>query len=298
MVGDAKEIFKLDLIDTFVFLSRWVKMMSKIGINVLVEISKEIRNAVRPFLGSSEGGRIVGISFGEDHTRLIDQIAEESVVKYLKRNGISCILIGEEGGVQEIGENPKRYLIVDAIDGTTNAVRGIGFASSALAFASKDNLKDIKAAAVMNLFSGELYVAERNKGAWRNGKRITTSKTLDLKNSVISVDLSPITERVSTIIPVMKTARRVRSLGSASLEICYVASGMLDAHLDMRGMIRTFDFAAAMLILQEAGGVFDLLEVDDKDEIPLTRLRRFSIIAAANRELHSQIISLIQNCNS
>ena len=263
------------------------------GIDVLVEISKEIRKAVHPFLGSSESGKIVGIGFGGDHTRLIDQIAEEAVVKYLKRNNISCILIGEEGGVQEIGGNPERYLIVDAIDGTTNAVRGISFASSALAFASKDSLKDIKAAAVMNLFSGELYVAEKDKGAWRNGKRIATSKTLDLKDSVISVDFSPITERVDMIIPVIKAVRRVRSLGSASLEICYVASGMLDAHLDMRGMIRTFDFAAAMLILEEAGGIFNLLGINDKNEIPLTRLRRFSMIATANRELYSQIISLI-----
>jgi len=272
--------------------------MNEIGINVLVEISKEIRNAVHPFLGSSEGGRIVGIGFGEDRTRLIDKIAEEVVVKYLKRNSISCILIGEEGGVQEIGENPKRYLIVDAVDGTMNAVRGIGFASSALAFASEDNLKDVEAAAVMNLFSGELYVAEKNKGAWRNGKRITTSKTTDLKSSVISMDLSPVPERMSAIIPVMKATGRVRSLGSASLEICCVASGLLDAHLDMRGMLRTFDFAAAMLILQEAGGIFNLLEVDERDEIPLTKLRHFSIIAAANKELYSQIISLIHNCKS
>ena len=91
----------------------------------------------------------------------------------------------------------------------------------------------------------------------------------------------------------MKAARRVRSLGAASLEICHVASGALDAHVDLRGKIRTLDFAAAMLILRESGGFFSLLDVDDPGRIPLTKLKRFSIIAAANEKLYSQIASLI-----
>lgn len=267
--------------------------MNQINLDVLTEISKNIYRTVHPFLGSREGGKAIGIGFGGDLTRFIDQIAEKAVVEYLKEKGLSCILIGEEGGVQKIGENPEEYLIVDAVDGTTNAVRGINFSSASLAAASKDSLEDVEAAAVINLFDGELYVAEKDKGARLDGKKITTSKASELKNSIVSIDVSSTPERLNRVIPVMKTARRVRSLGAASLEICHVASGALDAYVDLRGKIRTLDFAAAMLILRESGGVFGLLDIDEQIEIPLTELRRFSIVATASERLYSQIVSLI-----
>ena len=146
---------------------------------------------------------------------------------------------------------------------------------------------------MINLFDGELYVAEKDKGARLDGKKITTSKASELKNSIVSIDVSSTPERLNRVIPVMKTARRVRSLGAASLEICHVASGALDAYVDLRGKIRTLDFAAAMLILRESGGVFSLLDTDEQMEIPLTELRRFSIVATASERLYSQIVSLI-----
>jgi len=259
----------------------------------LIDIAKKIHRTVHPFLGSRESGRAMGIGFGGDFTRVIDQIAEKTVVQYLKRKDLSCTLIGEEGGVQKIGKKPEEYLIVDAVDGTTNAVRGINFASASLAAASKDRLKDVEVAAVISLFDGELYVAEKGEGAQRDGKKITTSKASALKESLVSIDVSSAPERLNMVIPIMKVARRVRSLGAASLEICHVASGALDAYVDLRGKIRTLDFAAAMLILRESGGVFGLLDMDESKEIPLTKLKRFSIVATANEKIYSQIVSLI-----
>ena len=270
--------------------------MSQISLDVLADIAKEIYRNVHPLLGSPKSGKALGVGFGGDLTRFIDQVAEETIVRYLRQKDLSCILVGEEGGVQKIGETPKYYLIVDAVDGTTNAVRGINFASASLAVADSDRLRDIEAAAVINLFNGELYVAERGKGARLDGKRIAPSKASTLKESVVSVDVSSTPERLDVIIPLMKSARRVRSLGAASLEICYVASGALDAYVDMRSKIRTLDFAAAMLILRESGGFFSLLNTDEEWKIPLTKLKRFSIIAAANENLYSQIVSLISSC--
>jgi len=269
--------------------------MSQIGLDILTEIAREIYRAVHPLLGLPESGRTISIGFGGDLTRFIDQTAEETVIHYLQRRGLSCILIGEEGGVQEIGRNPRDYLIVDAVDGTTNAVRGINFASASLAVATADSLRDVEAAAVINLFGGELYVAERGEGARCDGKKIAPSKASSLKESIVSVDVSSTPERLDIVVPLMKAARRVRSLGATSLEICHVASGMLDAYVDVRGKIRMLDFAAAMLILRESGGFFGILDMNEEEEIPLTRLKRFSIVAAANETLYSQIISLISH---
>jgi len=267
--------------------------MSQINLDILIDMAKNIHRVVHPFLGSSESGRTIGVGFGGDSTRLIDQVAEKAIVQYLEQKGLSCILVGEECGVQEIGENPEFYLVADAVDGTTNAVRGINFASASLAVARRDRLRDVEFAAVIDLFGGELYVAERGEGAWRDGKRIAPSKTSALKDALVSINVSSTPNRLCMAVPIMKAAKRVRALGAASLEICHVASGVLDAYVDLRGKIRTLDFAAAMLILREAGGFFSLLDSDDVDDVPLTRLKRFSIIAAANENLYTQIFSFI-----
>ena len=267
--------------------------MDHIDVEVLKDLAERIYRTVHPFLGSRESGRKVGVGFGGDPTKFIDQLAERTAIEYLKEKEFSCILVGEECGVQKIGRNPKEYLVIDAVDGTTNAVRGINFASASLAVASRNRLKDIKAAAVINLFRGDLYVAEKGEGAKCNGKEITPSTTTALEESIVSVDISSTPEMLNLVIPIMRASKRIRSLGAASLEICLVASGVLDAYVDLRSKIRTFDFAAAMLVLGESGGVFGVLGTDGNEEIPLTKLGRFSIVAAANKNLYDKIISLI-----
>jgi fructose-1,6-bisphosphatase/inositol monophosphatase family enzyme len=91
----------------------------------------------------------------------------------------------------------------------------------------------------------------------------------------------------------MMIAKSVRSFGSASLEICHVASGHFDAYVDLRGMLRTFDFAAAMLIVKEAGGIVVQPNGRGFDGYPLSKLSRFSVIAAANKDIHHEIMSII-----
>jgi len=270
-----------------------VKCLSGKSLDILREIAREIYSAVHPLLGTSESGMVVGSGFGGDKTRLIDAIAEEAIIQHLKRNHLSCMFIGEECGVQKIGEKPRFYLIADSVDGTTNAVRGINFASTSLAISSADRLDDLEAAVVMNLDNGGIYMAERGKGAQCNGKRIKPSEMTVLKDAVLSIDISRTPDIVERVVPIMKIVKSVRSLGSASLEICYVASGLLEAYVDIRRKLRTVDIAAGMLILKEAGGVF--LQLDGKEfyGVPLTELNRFSVIAAANHEVYNEIVSLI-----
>ena len=268
--------------------------MVHVNLKALTEMAESIYREAHPLLGSNNSGVIVGRGFGGDNTRLIDRVAEETVIKYIRDKNIPCIFIGEENGILKFEDKADTYLVVDAIDGTTNAIRGLKFTSASLAVASGDTLKDIELAVVISLSNGNLYAAEKGRGAWLNGKRIKTSNVSDLSESIVSVDISSTPKRLEWIIPIMKAAKRIRSLGSTSLEICHVASGIMDAHIDLRGKIRTLDFAAAMLILKESGGIFGFLDRDEHDEeIPLTRLKRFSIIAAATEELYSQIISRI-----
>jgi len=261
----------------------------------LKQMAKQVYSVVHPLLGSSESGKILGSGFGGDKTRLIDAIAEETIVQHLRHNCVSCTFVGEERGVEEIGDQPDFYLITDAVDGTTNAVRGIGFVSASFAVSPTDRLDDLEAAVVIDLSNGAIFEAEKGKGARYRGKKIKPSDTAVLEEAVVSVDVSRASETVDRLVPLMKTVKSVRSLGSAALEICQVASGFLDAYVDIRSKLRTLDIAAGMLILKEAGGLFIQPDGGGFEDVSLTELKRFSVIAAANEEVCKGIVSLLRH---
>ena len=144
-------------------------------LKVLEEIANEVYLTVNPLLGTEMSKRTVGIGASGDPTKQIDAIAEEVVVQYLKKNNISCVLVGEECGTVKIGGEPEVYMIVDSIDGTTNATRGINFASTSMAASPKDSLNSIETAVVMRLDNGKVYTAEKGRGAKYDGKKISPS---------------------------------------------------------------------------------------------------------------------------
>ena len=262
-------------------------------LTALKQMAKEVYSVVHPLLGKSKSGKVLGAGYGGDKTRFIDAVAEEAIVRHLKRNRASCTFIGEERGVEEIGDKSDLYLIADAVDGTTNAVRGIGFVSASLAVSPTDRLDDLEAAVVIDLSNGAIYEAEKGKGARHMGKKIEPSDISVLEEAVLSVDVSRSPETVEKVVPLMKTVKSVRSLGSAALEICHVASGFIDAYVDIRTKLRTLDFAAGMLVLKEAGGLFIQPDGRGFEGVSLTELSRFSVIAAANEEICGEIASLL-----
>ena len=263
-------------------------------LSLLTKLAKEIYSAVHPLLGTTEARRIVGSGFGGDKTRLIDSISEKVVLRYLENEGLSCVFIGEEYGVRRIGGSPKFYLIIDGVDGTNNAMRGIKFASASLAMSSSEWINDLEAAVVIDLYNGGIYSAERREGAKYNGRSIKPSDIKSLEEAIVSVNITRSLNALRKITPITKRVRGLRALGSASLEICHVASGFLDAYIDLRGKLRTMDFAAGMLIIREAGGILLQPSGEEIPNIPLTEINRFSIIASANENIFDEIISLIK----
>jgi len=262
-------------------------------VDLLIKVAKEIYSAVHPLLGTVDARKIVGSGFGGDKTRLIDAVSEKVAIEYLERNNFSCIFVGEECGVRRIGSSPNFYLIVDGVDGTNNAIKGIRFASASLALSRTGFLGDIEAAVVMDLYNGETFLAERNSGAKRDGETIKPSEIRCLKDSIISINITKNTGAARRLLPIISRAKGIRSFGSAALEICHVACGLLEAYIDLRGVLRTTDFAAGMLILKEAGGIFLQPNGEEIPNVPLTEVKRFSIIALANKELFHEISSLI-----
>lgn len=187
---------------------------------------------------------------GTPSTR-IDLAAEEAIIEVLKADGRSIRILSEEVGELILGDAPEFTVVLDPLDGTYNSSVGIPFYSVSLAIASHD-LLDLRFGFVRNLALHEEYYAEKGKGAYLNGKKIKTSMNSNLRELCVSV--YGYRQNVERTRKIYKNVRRVRLFGSVALELCYVASGRLDAFVDVRKALRVTDVAAGQVILAEAGG--------------------------------------------
>lgn len=261
------------------------------------EVAWEIHQKVKPYFGTEESRKIYGRGAGKDLTRMIDVLAEKIVISFLKDCSIPCVLISEETGVKKIGEgDPNRnYVILDAIDGTTNAIHGLSFVSTSIAFANGPCFSDVKAGLVIDFSKDIIFSAKRGEGAYQNKKRLRPSCITKVQEALISFELGYTNNRkkqIRRLIPILAETKKIRYLGSTALEVCYVASGSLDAFIDIRNIARTTDLAASLLILNEAGGICVTPKGQNFD-IDLKTLCGVSFIAAANSILCERIIELL-----
>ena len=96
-------------------------------IEILREVSKQVYENVKDLAGTEDAAGDFGRGAGGDISRNIDIVAEKTVLDYLKKINFDCVVLGEECGRVELSNNPKGFVIMDAIDGSANAVRGVPF---------------------------------------------------------------------------------------------------------------------------------------------------------------------------
>ena len=231
----------------------------------------------------------------------------------IKSNNISPVIIGEECGIVNLNKtsssssfsnNNNGFVIMDAVDGTTNAIRGIPFSCCSLAFASEFKLSCVTDAVVLDLFTGDIYSASKQKGSFLNNKKINVRNEKDF-NSITSLeDLKSIDVLIGTnvsgvplnildeISRVISFSSHIRHFGANALELCYFARGFIDAYIDIRGKIRSTDMAAAYLIAKEAGGKLYSPNGHELDsELGLNKT--LSFYAVSNKRLFDLIKSYV-----
>jgi len=262
-------------------------------IEVLQEASLRVYNNVKHLAGTEESGGDFGIGAGGDISRKIDIVAEKTVLDYLKEIKFDCIVLGEECGRVELSKNPKGFIIMDAIDGSTNAVRGIPFFCCSLAFATDNKLSSITDSVVMDLSNGEMYHATKGKGAFLNEKRIRTNE----KNHfyfVVGLDMSGISQNsLQRLAPIISASNHIRHFGAVALELAIFARGLVDVFVDLRDKLRITDVAAGYLIASEAGGY--IIDKSGKSlDSDLSYESRISFIAAANKEFLDDIVKKLK----
>jgi myo-inositol-1(or 4)-monophosphatase len=217
-----------------------------------------------------------------------DLIAEKVVIEEIKNIFPDHSILAEESG---LNDNESEYQwIIDPLDGTVNFANKLGIFSVSIALKYKNN---IISGCVYNPISEELFFAEFGKGAYLNEKKINVSNTNNINTSFLvtgfpyNINENP-KNCLETFTRIVSKGIPVRRLGSAALDLCFVAAGRFDGYWEVS--LKPWDMAAGKLILEEAGG-----KVTHYDGT-IHEFKQDSIIAS-NTLIHNQLIGLVNNEN-
>jgi myo-inositol-1(or 4)-monophosphatase len=214
------------------------------------------RVAVAGLGGVAERAAEHGRGEGGDTTLAVDRVAEDAVFAELEAFARPLVAVSEERGEVELhGGGPVR-VVVDPVDGSMNAKRGLPFACVSIAVASGAAMADVEVGYVAELEPARDWWALRGEGAFREGIRLAPLCAGPLE--VLGLETArPALVTAAADGLAATDARRLRALGSVAASMCLVAAGQLDAMVTLRE-VRSVDVAAAQLIVMEAGGTVAL----------------------------------------
>jgi myo-inositol-1(or 4)-monophosphatase len=199
----------------------------------------------------------------------IDVETQDLITKLLLEEFPQHVLYGEEGLV---GDQSSEYQwVVDPLDGTVNYFYGIPHFCISIALRWKS---EIIVGVIYDPIRDELWSTEKGVTATLNGNEFRVSERADLAEAIVSVGLSKTGETIASGLPLLQQmvhrARKCRLLGSAALDMAYVACGRLDAYVEQG--ISLWDIAAGWILVENAGGMVDMRPRQDMKD-------KYSIIA-------------------
>src|SRR3954467_5344685 len=222
---------------------------------------------------------------GGDRTLLIDEAAEDFVfaeLDALYAGGARFTAVSEERGVVDFGSTDVQ-VIIDPIDGSTNAKRGLPHYALSVAVAHGGTMADVVFGFVQDFGPREEWVAWRGRGAQLDGIRLDPAlgerRTRDGKLEVIGVESADPRWVMRSADAMAETAHRMRAIGAIAVSLCQVAAARFDAMASLK-RCRAVDAAAAQLIVREAGGLVSFIAYDDPLAAPLDLEPRSPVIAA------------------
>ncbi len=268
----------------------------ELSIDLLKQIAINVYDAIHPILGTKKAAEKTQRGAGGDISMQIDLIAENVVIDMLENANVNLLLISEEIGEKYIGNkekaiNNQNALIIDPIDGSNNAVRGIPYCSISIAYAIGRTINDIKKAVILDLNTKDIYWAIKGEGAYLNNNEIHVSD-LNITDKCffeLNLPMKNFFKHIDNLRPIFRRFFRIRVLGSSALTLCQLAKGSMEAFINLRETNRLVDVAAGILILKEAGGeIFSL--TGSKIEGDLSIYLKFPFIASNNK-----LVSFLKN---
>jgi myo-inositol-1(or 4)-monophosphatase len=253
---------------------------------------EDVRGVLAALPGRADREPVVGAGRGGDDTTAIDAAAEQAIVARLERSGESFTLVSEELGVRGFGEGDRGVrLVLDPVDGSLNAKRGIPFFSLSLAVADGPVMGDVKFGYVYDFGSGEEWTATRGDGAYLNGTRLGAERPKE-RIEILSFEATLTSSVAEKAAAVVGLAYRLRIMGSLALSLCHLAAGRVDGVCSLKPA-RTVDIAAAQLLVRECGLAIDLFEDPPFEEAPLDVEGRSRVVAAGTPALCRELASAL-----
>jgi myo-inositol-1(or 4)-monophosphatase len=224
------------------------------------------RAAREPVVGAGEGG---------DDTTAVDAAAERAILPHFD----GCRIVSEEAGIHGRGEIT---VVVDPIDGSLNAKRGIPFFSVSIAVADGETMDDVFFGYVHDFGTGEEWTATRGEGARLNGRPLVERPKEQIEIlSFEATTLGYVTENAARFDGI---AHRLRLMGSLAISLCHLAAGRVDGVVSLKPA-RAVDIAAAQLLVREQGLSIELPDAPPFGRAPLDLEGRSRVAAAGNGEL-------------
>ncbi len=242
--------------------------------NHFLHAAKEAARAAGGLLRANFGQSLqVDANEAHDIKLELDRRSQTLIESMLLARYPDHAIYGEEG---MRGDPSSEYQwVIDPIDGTVNFFYGVPHFAISIALRRAGR---VIVGVIYDPMRNELWAVEEGGPALLNGQPIRVSDRTELKEAIVSVGVSKTLESVNESLPLfqklVRSAKKCRMMGSASLDIAYVATGRLDAYIESQ--ISLWDIAAGLLLVEAAGGVVDLKPLPDKPE-------KFSISATSGR---------------
>jgi len=248
---------------------------------------EDVRAALEELPTRVEREPVVRQGEGGDETTAIDQAAEDAILARFR--DLDVTIVSEEVG--RFGDG-STLVVVDPIDGSLNAKRGIPFFSLSIAFADGERMGDVFLGYVYDFGTGEEWIGRRGEGATLNGEPLGAVKPKD-RIEILSFEATLSSLVAAHAAAVADLAYRLRIMGSLALSLCHLAAGRVDAVCSLKPA-RSVDIAAAQLLCREVGLSLELFE-DPRGfgEAELDLLGRSRIAAAGTDDLCRQLATAL-----
>jgi myo-inositol-1(or 4)-monophosphatase len=232
---------------------------------------------------------VIAAGVGGDDTTAVDDAAERAVVARLEelhRDGLAFTLVSEELGERAFGSSETR-VVVDPIDGSVNAKRGLRHFCLSMAVAEGPTMGDVVFAYVHDFGSGEEWTATRGGGAQLDGEPLGAVRPKDAVE-IVAMEATLSASVADYAEALVGYAQRFRIMGSLALSMCQFAAGRVDAVCSLRE-VRAVDTAAAQLLIKEVGLSIGFADAGPWDAAPLDTRPRGVLVAAATDELRDRL---------
>jgi myo-inositol-1(or 4)-monophosphatase len=244
---------------------------------------EDVRGVLAELPRRSDREPVVGSGKGGDDTTAIDAAAERVILaRFEGLDGLT--IVSEEVGV--LGDGAT-HVVIDPIDGSLNAKRGIGFFALSIAVASGPTMGDVDFGFVHDFGTEEEWTATRGEGARLDG-RLLEGELPKEQIEILAFEATRTISVAEKAAAVVDLAYRLRIMGSLALSLCHLAAGRIDAVCSLKPA-RSVDIAAAQLLVLERGLAIDLPDAAPFAAAPLDVEGRSRVVAAGTPEVCRQL---------